>query len=95
MLLHSASVPGASTSNEASHAAIISRADRLLSHLRSTGNPSSSNDRYIRRHCNRRVVQKRREYQRNLVVIDYPGSQPPTVQVFHDYDKVYEGVRSH
>ena len=35
-----------------------------------------------------------KEYQRNIVVVDYPGLEPPAMQVMHDYDKVYEGTLS-
>ena len=40
----------------------------------------------------RKYASKSREYQWNLVVIDFPGKTPHPVQVLHDYDKVYEGA---
>lgn len=71
--------------SDKSHESVLARADRLLTELRS--NPTSKNTRKRRRH-----VGKCREYQRNFIVIDYPGHNPPAVQVLHDYDKVYEGT---
>lgn len=71
-----------------SHESVLARADRLLTELRS--NPTSTTTKNTRKR--RRHVGKCREYQRNFVVIDYPGDNPPAVQVLHDYDKVYEGA---
>lgn len=87
--------PGGSSSSsqgpslgETSHAAAVTRADKLLSQLRA----NESDNRYSRRRYNRRAVHKRKDIQRNLVVLDYPGKHPPAVQVLHDYNKVYEGI---
>ena len=71
-----------------SHEAVMARADKLLTQL--WGNPSSVTTKNTRRR--RKHIGRCREYQRNIVVIDYPGSNPPAVQVLHDYDKVYEGT---
>ena len=81
------------STGESSHAAAVTRADKLLTQLR---NPTSLSQKYVRRRYNRKIAHtsKRKEYQRNLVVIDYPGKIPPTTQVLHDYDKVYEGCFS-
>ena len=40
----------------------------------------------------RKYSGKCRQYQRNIIVVDYPGPKRPAVQVLHDYDKVYEGT---
>ena len=48
-------------------------------------------ERHSRRRNRPGSVQSRtcsRDYQRNLVVVDYPCSSPPSV---HDYDKVFDG----
>lgn len=82
------SAPG--PSSETNHEAVVSRADRLLSQLRC--NVVEPQNKYIRRRYNKKTVHKRKEYQRNLVVIDYPGEHPPCVQILRDYDKVYEGI---
>ena len=73
-----------------SHQDVLARADRLLTQLRSK--PESERDKHVRRR--RKHTGKSREFQRNLIVIDYPGRPPPAVQVLHDYDKVYEGSLS-
>jgi hypothetical protein len=74
--------------NEQSHEAVLSRADTLLKQLRS--NPSATTIKNSRRR--RKHVGKARDYQRNIVVVDYAGAKPPAVQVLHDYDEVYEGT---
>lgn len=78
----------ASASGETSHETVVARADKLLTQLRS--NPASGL-RNVRRH-GKKYTSKSREYQRNLVVLDYPGHSPGAVQVLHDYDKIYEGT---
>lgn len=84
------SSPGPSNSE----ATVLSRADKLLSQLRSSS-PQSSVQSCVRKRYKRRVIHKRsKDYQRNLVVIDYPGKHPPDVQVLHDYNKIYEGTIS-
>lgn len=68
-----------------SHQDVLARADRLLVQLWS--NPGSLPDKHV---CRRRKhIGKSREYQKNLIVLDYPGKKPPAVQVLHDYDKMY------
>jgi hypothetical protein len=79
-----------STSQTLGHQDVLARADRLLTQLRKK--PASLSEKHVRRR--RKHTGKSREYQRNLVVIDYPGKKPPAVQVLHDYDKVYEGSLS-
>ena len=74
-----------------SHQDVLARADRLLVQLRSK--PGSLTDKHVRRRRHKHSG-KTREYQRNLIVLDYPGKKPPAVQVLHDYDKVYEGSLS-
>ena len=74
--------------NEQSHEAVLSRADTLLKQLRS--NPSATTIKNSRRR--RKHVGKARDYQHNIVVVDYAGAKHPAVQVLHDYDKVYEGT---
>ena len=80
--------PSATPIDVQSHEAVLSRADTLLKQLRS--NPSGTMNRNVRKR--RKHIGKCRDYQRNIVVVDYPGGKPPAVQVLHDYDKVYEGT---
>ena len=61
----------------------------LVNYTKKTAALSEKRVRRRRKHTG-----KCREYQRNLVVIDHPGTKPPAVQVLHDYDKVYEGSLS-
>ena len=77
----------ASTSRECVPDDLMTRANRLLAELKS--NPvaiATKNSRVRRRRC-----LKTREYQRNMVVIDFPGYKAPDVQILHEYDKVFEG----
>lgn len=82
-----AQVPVPSCLSHKSHETVIARAERMLTQLRSGPLAFPSNQRQ-RKHLGRRS----KIYQRNLVVIDYPGAHAPTVHTLHDYDKVYEGV---
>ena len=75
-------------SSDRSHEGLLARADRLITELRSK--PTSATTKNTRKR--RKHSGKCREYQRNIIVIDYPGDKPPAVQVLHDYDKVYEGT---
>ena len=65
----------------------MSRANRLLAELKY--NPVAVATKNSR--AKRRKMLKTREYQRNVVVIDFPGFKAPDVQVLHEYDKVFEG----
>ena len=73
----------ASCINEQSHEAVLCRADTLLKQQRS--NPSATTIKNSRRR--RKHVGKARDYQRNIVIVDYADAKPPAVQVLHDYDK--------
>ena len=73
----------ASSSNaQGSHETVLGRAERMLTQLRS-GPLALPSGRRRRRH----IGKLSKEYQRNLVVIDFPA-----VQTLHDYDKVCVGV---
>lgn len=36
-------------------------------------------------------MSKSNDYQRNMVVVDFPGKQAPDLQILHEYDKAFEG----
>ena len=82
------STPNACVNGDKHREVLLARADRLLAELRS--NPMSTTTKNTRKR--RKHVGKCKEYQRSIVVIDYPGDNPPAVRVLHDYDKVYEGT---
>ena len=72
------------------HQDVLAHADRFLVQLQLK--PGSLPEKHVRHR--RKHIGKSREYQRNLIVLDYPGKKPPAIQVLHDYDKVYEGSLS-
>lgn len=76
-----------SCSSEITHESVVAKADRQL---RSNAASVATGSKSVRRR--RKYASKSREYQRTLVVIDFPGKTPPPVQVLHDYDKVCEGA---
>jgi hypothetical protein len=71
------------------HEDVINRANRLLTTLRSKPLPMS-----LPRRKRRRPTACEKHYQRNLVIVDFPGAEAPDVQKLHDWDKVYEGTLS-
>ena len=75
--------PTAATVSTPSHKDVLPRADRLLTQLRSKS--ETVRDKHVRRR--RKHTGKSREYQRYLIVIDYPVTTVAAVQVLHDYDK--------
>ena len=84
--------PSTSSQTSAStptHEDIISKANRLLTSLRS--DPSSVSGRHSKQRKRHHAAVGERGYQKNLVVIEFPGDSPPDVQALHDYDKLYEG----
>ena len=76
----------ASTTKECGSGDLMSRANRLLTELRS--NPDAVTTKISRK---RKKVLKSREYQRNMVVVDFPGHKAPDLQILHEYDKVFQG----
>ena len=62
----------------------MANAERMLTQLRSK--PVDFSRR------RRKRIGACKDFQRNLIVIDYPGTTFSAVQVLHDYDKVYQGV---
>ena len=76
------------------HEDVLSKASRLITSLRS--DPLSVAGKHSKQLKAKRKRQRapEREYQKNLVILDYPGENPPEVQELHEYDKVYEGSLS-
>ena len=81
--------PSSSSQTTPSHEDVISKANRLLTSLHS--DPSSVSGRHSKKRKRHRAAVGERGYQKNLVMIEFPGNSPPDVQVLHDYDKLYEG----
>ena len=77
--------------SDTSHEAVVTKADRLSTELRSNPTDRAAGKSSVARRWRRKHTSNR-PYQRNSVVIDYPGHSPTAVQVFHDYDKVLEGT---
>lgn len=72
----------ASTSKECGSGDLMSRANCLLTELRS--NPDAVTTKNSRK---RKKMLESREYQRKMVVVDFPGHKAPDLQVLHEYDK--------
>ena len=71
-----------------SHEGLIARATQLCKELRS--DPS----KVLAKHSKGRRKRKRecvKEHQKNLVLVDYPGSNPHDVMPLHEYEKVFDG----
>lgn len=67
---------------------LMAKAQRMIGELKS--DPLMLTERHKKRRKQTRLSNTwSREFQKNLVVIDYQGSNPSPV--LHDYDKVYEG----
>ncbi len=74
-----------------SHEAVLTKAQRMLTQLRS--NPVDFHAPKRKRHRKSGAVGKKvKDFQRNVIVIDYQGAKPPAVHILHEYDKVYQGV---
>ena len=82
-----------SSSMMQSHEDVITKANRLLTGLRTS--PAAmvgQHSRSMKKRCRPSLVEK--EYNKNLVSIEFPGHSPPEVQVLYDYYKLYEGSLS-
>lgn len=86
--MFSGTKPATSSCSETTSKSLITRASRLIRELHS--DPLSVTERHTRRKRPHTKIKNAREYQRNLVVIDYVEN-PPSVQVLRDYDRVYDG----
>ena len=75
-----------------SHETVLARAERMLTQLRSKPVDSCVPNSRRRRKKSYAIGKKVKDVQRNVVVIDYHGANPPAVHTLHEYDKVYQGV---
>ncbi len=75
---------GASTSN------LVSKASRLITQLRSE--PAAVTERHTKKRKRSKATGWSRDFQKNLVVIDFQGSDVSQYSTLRDYNKVYEGT---
>lgn len=69
---------------------LLNKANRLINELKS--DPLARVERHTRKLKLTTPRGLSRQFQKNIVVIDYQGSSPQPFHVLHDYDKVYERV---
>ena len=70
-----------------SHESLIARASRLCHELRTDPSKVATSRGRKRKHHNMKV----KEWQKNLVLIDYPGKHPSDIVPIREYDKVFDG----
>ena len=78
------------SSSEATSSSLLAKASRLISQLKSE--PCALTERHTKKRKRGKMMKWSRDFQKNLVVIDFQGLHPSQYRTLRDYEKVYEGA---